>query len=203
MTWTSDASAPISLPAPHQTGPLALEAVLARRRTRRHYAADPLTWEEIGQLLWAADGITDPPTGKRTAPSAGARHPLVCYAALPEGLFRYRPETHSLVQVAADDLRRELAMGSGQEFMSQAPCIIAITAVYQRTTERYGQRGRDRYVPMDVGHAAQNVLLQATALGLASCPVGAFQDQQVAVILRLPPEETPLYFLPVGREAGP
>lgn len=191
----------ISLPPPNLDGVISLEAAIAGRRTCREFAARPLSWAEIGQLLWAANGITNPANGKRAAPSAGARYPLEFYAVLPEGLYHYQPASHSLALVSAGDARAELAAATWQEFIGLAPCTIAISAVFQRTTARYGQRGQDRYVPMDVGHAAENVLLQAVALGLAGCPVGSFDDREVAAALRLPADEIPLYLLPVGKEA--
>lgn len=191
----------IQLPPAMLDGALSLEAIIARRRTRREFDSRPLSWAEIGQLLWATGGITDPASDKRAAPSAGARYPLEFYAVLPIGLYHYQPQSHSLTLVFEGDARTELAAATWQEFIAQAPCTIAISAIFQRTTERYGQRGQDRYVPMDVGHAAQNLLLQAVALGLVGCPVGSFDDRQVAAALHLPLDETPLYLLPVGKEA--
>lgn len=193
----------ITLPQPVLDGRVSLEAAIARRRTRRQFAPEPLSWAQIGQLLWAGNGITDPISGKRAAPSAGACYPLEFYVVLAQGLYHYRPEAHTLHLVAAGDARARLAAATWQEFIGQAPCTIAISAAYHRTTERYGERGRVRYVPMDVGHAAQNVLLQATALGLVGCPVGAFDDRRVAEALHLPREQVPLYLLPIGKEAGP
>ena len=190
----------IKLPRPSRTGMMSLETVLAQRRTVRQFTPQPLTWVEVGQLLWAAGGITDPESGKRAAPSAGACYPLEYYAVLGEGLYRYAPAAHALHLVRAQDIRSSLAVAARQEFIGQAPCIIAVCAVLQRTTQRYGQRGRLRYVPMDVGHAAQNLLLQATALGLVGCPVGSFDDQQISAVLGLTEGEIPLYLLPVGKE---
>jgi SagB-type dehydrogenase family enzyme len=174
--------------------------VIARRRTRRRFSAQPLTWAEIGQLLWAAAGITDLVSGKRAAPSAGARYPLEIYVVTADGLYHYAPLQHALQLIVDGDQRARLAAACWQEFIGRAPVTIAMSAVAERTAQRYGERGLRRYVPMDVGHAAQNMLLQATALGLAACPVGAFDDQRVAEALHLPSAQEPLYLLPVGRE---
>ncbi len=76
--------------------------------------------------------------------------------------------------------------------------VFCIAAVYQRTTKKYGRRGI-RYVHMEAGHAAQNLCLQAVALGLGGVTVGAFDDQQVKEILGLPSDHHPLYLIPVGR----
>jgi SagB-type dehydrogenase family enzyme len=77
--------------------------------------------------------------------------------------------------------------------------VVVFAAIYERTTQKYGRRGR-RYVHMEVGHAAQNLFLQAGALGLATVVVGAFEDMQVARLLQLPAEVQPLVLMPIGRQ---
>ncbi|HEY77104.1 MAG TPA: SagB/ThcOx family dehydrogenase [Thermoflexia bacterium] len=190
----------ITLPAPRLDGPMSLEAAIAARRSVRAYRPDDLSLEEIGQLLWAAQGITGDRPFKRAAPSAGGRCPLEFYACRADGVWHYRPEGHRLELHLEGDVRPALVEAAwGQKFLAQAPVVFAVSGVFARTTSRYGDRGRIRYVPMDVGHAAQNLLLQAVALGLASVPVGAFDDAAVARVLRLPGDQEPLYLLPVGR----
>lgn len=191
----------ITLPVPRTEGPVSLEAAIAGRRSVRRFAPDALSPEQIGQLLWAAQGITGRWAGERAAPSAGACHPLILYACTADGVWRYHPEGHALERHLAQDVREPLARAAfNQRFIAEAPCTFAISAVFERTTRRYGERGRSRYVPMDVGHAAQNLLLEAVALGLAGVPVGAFDDAAVREVLRLPRQEEPLYLLPIGRE---
>ncbi len=82
--------------------------------------------------------------------------------------------------------------------LAERRTVREFAAVESRTTGKYGGRAT-RYVHIEVGHAAQNVLLQATASGLAAAPVGAFDDRGVKVLLALPREADPLYLLPVGR----
>lgn len=197
-TWPATPMATIPLPAPAQQGRLSLEEALARRRSVRAYTQEPLTPRELGQLLWAAQGITSS-QGLRTAPSAGARYPLELYAVLPEGVYRYEPQRHQLAHHLAGDRRPELyAVALRQEAVLQAAAVIVITAVYRRTAERYGAERTPRYVHMEIGHAAQNVLLQAVALNLAAVPIGAFHDEQVQGVLALPADQAPLYLIPVG-----
>lgn len=187
----------ITLPAPRQQGPLSLEEALARRRSVREYGTRPLTWEEIGQLLWAAQGITSP-QGFRTAPSAGALYPLEVYVVLPQGAYHYLPQTHELRRMAADDLRAALGDAAvRQRPVYEAPAVFVITGVYQRTAVKYGERA-ERYVHLEAGHAAQNLLLQAVSLGLGAVTIGAFYDDQVRAVLGLSAGETPLYLIPVG-----
>jgi len=189
----------IPLPAPRTSGSVPLEAAIARRRSVRRYASGDLNLEQVGQLLWAAQGITGGNTALRAAPSAGACHPLIFYVCRADGIWRYHPEGHYLARHLDRDVRRELAKAAWrQRFIAEAPCVFLISAIFERTTQRYGERGRLRYVPMDVGHAAENLLLQAVALGLASVPVGAFDDTAVRQVLALPGQEEPLYILPVG-----
>ncbi len=181
-----------------------MEEALAGRRSIRAYEPGPLTSEEVSQLLWAAQGVTGD-GGFRAAPSGGATYPLETYlisgnvTGIEPGLYRYVPATHSLLVVQSGDLRASLSEAAlAQPCIRDAAAVVVLTAVYDRTTERYGDRGK-MYVHMDVGHAAENLLLQATALGLGAVPVGAFRTRTIAGLLGLPESETPLYLLPIGR----
>lgn len=193
----------IILPSPHRDGAMSLEAAIAARRSVRSFTAEGLSTEEIGQLLWATQGITGDRPILRAAPSAGGQCPLEIYLCRPDGVWHYRPSEHRLLQHLARDVRQELVEAAwGQQFIAKAPVVFAVTAVFDRTTARYGDRGRSRYVAMDSGHAAQNLLLQAVALGLGGVPVGAFEDEAVSRVLDLPSDQEPLYLIPVGRPAG-
>ena len=115
-----------------------------------------------------------------------------------DGLFRYLPTKHSLERLTDHDLRAELTLAAwGQKFIEAAPLTLVFAAQFSRTTGRYGQRGI-RYVYMEAGHAAQNVHLQAEALGLGSVAVGAFDDASVSKVLSLPDYLEPLYMVVVG-----
>lgn len=189
-----------TLPEPRTEGPMSVEAAIAERRSVRRYGPANLTVEEIGQLLWSAQGITGKYSNRRAAPSAGGRHPLVFYVCLDDGIWRYYPQGHLLKQHLDRDVREELGQAAWrQDFIGEAPCVFAVSAVYERTMERYDERGRMRYVPMDAGHATENLSLQAVALGLGSVSVGAFDDDAVRQVLALPDDEEPMYLIPVGR----
>ena len=194
---TDTVAEPIPLPEPDRAGGPTLTDVLRQRRSVRTYADRALSDAELGQLLWAAQGITHE-RGFRTAPSAGATYPLELYVARADGLYQYRPQSHSLARVGRRDLRRSLAAaGLDQECLREAAVIVIICAVPARTEPRYGERAH-RYVQLEAGHACQNLLLQAVALGLGAVPVGAFYDQRVGDLLSLPQGEQPLYLVPVG-----
>lgn len=201
---TGSEKAEIKLPAPRREGKVSLERCLALRRSVRAYRDQAISLAEAGQLLWAAQGIT---AGDRlrTAPSAGALYPLELYLVagkvegLSAGIYKYLPASHALLPVLGEDRRRALAEAAlNQMFIAEAPITIVVAAIYERTAARYGERA-PRYVHIEVGHAGQNICLQAVALGLGSVTVGAFRDAEVKRIVGLAPEEQPLYLLPVGR----
>jgi len=197
-------SGSVVLPEPNLKGSVSVEEALSGRRSRREYRNEPLTLQELSQLLWSAQGVTAK-GGKKTTPSAGATYPLEVYAVVGDvegiepGVYRYIPKGHGIEQTIKGDLRPELSERAlSQSMITDAPVTLVFTAVYSRTTGRYGDRGI-MYVHMEAGHAGQNVYLQAEALGLGTVAVGAFNPKAVAELLRLPEDEEPLYIFPVGR----
>lgn len=195
----------IDLPRPDTAGGMTLERALATRRSVRDYGRRPLELSELSQLLWAGQGITDR-SGDRTTPSAGALFPLELIAVagrvvgLEPGVYRYRPARHDLVRLAEGDRRADLANAAlRQSWIADGAAAIVVTAVYARTMGKYGDRGM-RYAHIEVGQAVQSLYLQATALNLGTCVVGAFHDDRVRELLGLPPEEEPLAILPVGEK---
>lgn len=203
---TGRASVPevIKLPQPDLTGGIPLEKTLAGRRTVRDFKDEPLALEEISQLLWAAQGITDP-RGFRTAPSAGALYPLEVYVAagriagLEAGVYKYLPGGHALVKISAGDKRKELSGAAfGQEWLEEGAAVLVMAAIFEKVKGRYGERGTG-YVYMEAGHAAQNVCLQAVSLNLGAGLIGAYDDTQVRRVMAMQPDERPLYVVPVGR----
>jgi len=197
----------IVLPEPRYDSDVSVEEALLKRRSIRNYTDEALTLQEVSQLLWAAQGITDP-SGKRTAPSAGALYPLEVYVVVgnvedvARGVYKYRPQQHELVRVLDGDLRETLSQAAlDQSSVKQGAIDIVITAIYERTTKKYSDRGI-RYVHLEAGHAAQNVYLQAVAMNLGMVVIGAFYDDQVKEVLNLPENEEPLYIMPVGRKTN-
>jgi len=198
----------IELPAPQVKGAMSVEEAIERRRSVRSYTDSPLTMAQVSQLLWAAQGITD--GRKRAAPSAGAVYPIEvflavgadCVESLEAGVYRYQPAEHALTLHLDGDVRAEaVAAASGQQFLLQAPVDILLAADRTRAAQRYHDRA-DRYVDMEAGHIAQNLHLQAEALGLGTVAVGAFHDAEVAEVFRLPEALVPLYLLPAGHPKG-
>ncbi|MFN3594140.1 MAG: SagB/ThcOx family dehydrogenase [Thiobacillaceae bacterium] len=182
---------------------LTYEELLWRRRSVRAFAPRPLTLQHCAQLLWAAQGVSDP-AGLRTAPLAGALYPLEPFlvvgqvTGLDAAVYRYEPTGHLLAVHLAGDQRTALAAAAhGQSWVAQGAVVLAIAAAYQRCARKYGERAA-RYVPLEAGHVAQNVCVECTALGLGTAPIGAIDDDTVRRVLRLLAGLDPLYLLPVG-----
>ncbi len=200
---------PIYLPSPSQKGGMSLAEVIARRRSVRDFTHQTISQLQLSQILWAAQGITNSSWEYRTVPSAGATYPLEIFVVCgkngiddtDDGIYHYNIKDHSLTLHHKGDARLALARAAlNEESIYEAPLNIVICAVYERTAMRYGSRG-ERYVHLEVGHAGQNIYLQATALGLATVAIGAFHDEQVSEVLRLDKQYKPLYIMPVGKPA--
>lgn len=203
----------IQLPDPILTSNVSVEEAMQNRRSVREFKTDALSMDQVSQILWAAYGINEPRSnpaflrgGLRTAPSAGALYPLDIYLVcgkvdgLPAGIYKYISEKHSLELVSEGDVRKELGKAAlEQDFIEEAPISLVYVAIFKRTTQKYGERGRERYVCIDLGHSAQNVYLQAYALNLGTCAVGAFTDKMVSMVMLLFDQEEPLYIMPVGK----
>lgn len=195
---------PINLPSPDITGSAPLETAISDRRSIRHFGGTRISLRELGQLLWAAQGITSK-KGYRAAPSAGALYPLEIMVVishvdnLTSGVYNYRPVNHELKMRRQGNIENPLCKAAlGQSSIRKAPAVLAVCGVYERTTKKYGRRGI-RYVHMEAGHAAENVYLQASALQVKTLAIGAFHDSKVENLLGLDPSEKPLYLMPVGK----
>jgi SagB-type dehydrogenase family enzyme len=214
---TNDLTPSVTLPAPQCEGRCSVESALATRRSVRGFKDEPMSLAILSQLLWAAQGVTlkmDAPEGwsggiwqggKRTAPSAGAIYPLEVYVVagnvvdLKPGVYKYRPLEHELLSVSTGDRRAQMVTrGPGQKWIEEAPCLLVVAAINARLIGKFGERAA-RYAHFEVGHAVENVCLQAVALGLGSTMVGAFMDEAVKEIVGMTGGEQPLAIVPVGK----
>ncbi|MEW6747567.1 MAG: SagB/ThcOx family dehydrogenase [Planctomycetota bacterium] len=196
----------ITLPAARLTSTVSLEQAIQKRRSVRRYRDQALTLEQVGQLLWAANGVTGPDARYRAAPSAGALHPADFYlvagvgsvGGLDAGVWHHEPEPHSIRQVRSGDVRRELAgLCMGQRHVAIAEVVVAVTVEYARTNQKYGELGQ-RYALVDAAMAAENLLLQVEALGLAACVIGGFRAKELGPLLGIPREHEPVILVTVG-----
>ncbi len=185
----------IMLPAPQTKGGMSLNEALSRRRSIREFDAKPLSQHQIGQLLWATQGITDPDTGHRAAPSAMAIYPLTVYVCTSDGVFTYEPKGHKLVLVSGEDRRADVT-----QTPRRGP-LAPVSFVFTGDPSKFGSRFPDRaaaFIYLEVGHAAENLALEATALGLATVTQGGIDVAKVSQALHLPQDTLVVYTMPVG-----
>jgi SagB-type dehydrogenase family enzyme len=148
-------------------------------------------------LLWAGQGVTSA-DGKRAAPSAGALYALELYTVTEAEVMHYLPHGHRAQTRTTPDLRPQMkALALGQASVGAAPALVVVAADASRLSQRYGARAVP-YTDLEAGHAAQNILLQASALGLVAVPVAAVDGPKAAHALALPHGQTVVYLIPVG-----
>jgi len=183
-----------------------VEEALNNRRTVRNFTDEEVTLADVGQLLWSAQGITDLSSGFRTAPSAGGKFPLEVYLVagkvknLAPAVYHYNPKIHQLEKVVDGDKRAEVSVaGVNQKWIAESAVNIVFAGVFERTRSKYGERA-EQYVYIEVGHAAQNIYLQAESLGLGVGVIGAFDDSELKRIMGMKEEEAPLYIITAGNK---
>jgi SagB-type dehydrogenase family enzyme len=200
-------STKIKLPPPKQVETLSVDEAIRRRRSIRTFLEKPMTIEQLSYLLWASIGIQRKENGYefRTVPSAGALYPIETYLiankirGLEKALYHYSIKSHLLEELVRGDFSRSVARAAlGQEMFLGAAAIFVWTAIFDRSKWKYRQRAY-RYIYLDAGHIAQNLALSATSLGLGSCQVGAFYDDEVNTIVGVDgAEESAIYLSAVG-----
>jgi SagB-type dehydrogenase family enzyme len=197
---------PIQPPDRHE-GKSFWEAIV-KRRSMREFSPQSITFVELSQLIWAAQGITSKAFGFafRTVPSAGALYPIETYIVvnrvegIPPGLYHYSVEGGQMVLLKEGQFGSDLCRGGlGQEMLEEAACVFVWTAIVQRSRWKYRERAF-RYIYMDVGHIGQNLYLAAAAMDLGCCTVGAFYDEEVDRLIGVDgEEEVSVYLGAVGR----
>jgi SagB-type dehydrogenase family enzyme len=195
----SSEGAVVKLPAPKLDGPISVEKALSQRRSIRTYKDEALSLAEVSQILWAAQGITEAKSGKRTAPSPRASYLLELYlicgnvSGLPQGMYRYRPEGHGLLEITEGDVKAKLFEAAGQAPIKGAPAALVFTGDTERS------RTPDM-MNLEAGHAAQNVYLQAVSLELGTVVMAGFKPEEVAKALNIPSGEKVIYIMPFGKK---
>ena len=189
----------IKLPAAKYDGAVSVEKALLERRSIRAYKEEPLALSDVSQILWAAQGITDSKTGHRTAPSARALYLLEVYlisgnvTGLPMGLYQYQPQGHELLKVAEGDFKTKLFQGVGQAPIKNAPAVLVISGMSERSTN-------PNSMYLEAGHVAQNVYLQAVPLKLGTVVMGGFKGEEVRKALNISAKEEAIYIMPIGKK---
>lgn len=191
----------VVLPSPQKPARNSVEAALAARRSIRAYTQEPLTLADVGQLLWAAQGITSS-DGKRTAPSAMHRYPLeIAVVAqhvegLANGAYRYVPAKHSLELLASAKAGTPfLGAATGQPQVHSAPAVFVIAALYGRM----GSGAKNRtWTDYEAGLASENLMLEAVSLGLGSVVTGGIDPARAKEAVHFPGDEEVIVLIPVG-----
>jgi SagB-type dehydrogenase family enzyme len=200
----------IQLPFPEEAETMSVDEALRKRRSTRRFLRKPLTLEQLSYLLWASTGIQRREGGYefRTAPSAGALYPIETYviannvSSLETALYHYSVKSHLLEELGNGDFSPSMAQAAlGQEMFLGACAIFVWTALFDRSKWKYRQRAY-RYIYLDAGHIAENLALSAASLGLESCQVGAFYDDEVNRIVGVDgAEESAIYLSVIGYPA--
>jgi nitroreductase len=179
--------ATIKLPQPKYSSDTSVEKALLERRSVRSYKTEPLTIPEIAQVLWAAQGITEPKKGMRTAPSARGMYFIEVYLIagnvtnLPAGMYKYGPQGHELIKIAEGKIKN-------------APAVLLIAG---KSTEA---AGNPQWMYLEAGHVSQNVYLQAESLKLGTVTMAGFKVEDVKKALKLPASEQPIYLMCLGKK---
>jgi SagB-type dehydrogenase family enzyme len=202
----------VDLPQAEVTSNMSVDQAIENRRSVRNFSSTSLTLNDVSQLLWAAQGITDSEKDFRAAPSAGHVYPLELYLVvgnnsvqgLDSGIYLYIPENHTLEKFAEGDLRYNLSQAAHQQqWVNDAPINLVITGNYQKMRDKYSDENLStRFVDMEAGHVGENIYLESVSRGLATVAIGSFYDDQMINLLKLPSNETPLYIYPVGYQAS-
>lgn len=195
----------VALPEPDKAGGKTLREVMATRRSVRHFTEEAVSLQELSQLLWAAQGVTNE-RGWRTVPSAGAKRPIELYIVadrvegLEPGLYHYRPDEHRLGLVRSLATSVELqATCRNQASVGRAAMNVVVVGVVWRVEEKYGPERSERYVVVEGGAVLEHLSLEAHALGLGSVIIGGFSDDEVQGYVNT--DAMPIGVLPIGRPA--
>lgn len=198
---------PVSLPKPMLTSRTSVEAAMQSRRSRRDFTSDSLNIKQVGQTLWAAQGITTD-WGGRTAPSAKSAYPLTVYLVanrvldLTPGVYQYLPgereAVHKIQLIKQGDLHTAIGAAIGQNAAANPPALIIIAGDMNKMATAFGGVRNDNNVYLEAGHAAQNMYLQAESLGLGMVTMAGFDTTKVAAAAGIPANETIIYAIPFG-----
>ncbi|AUB57542.1 MULTISPECIES: SagB/ThcOx family dehydrogenase [Methanobacterium] len=197
-----------NLPQAMISSNMSVDQAIQNRRSVRTFSTTALTLQDVSQLLWASQGITDSERNYRAAPSAGHVFPMEIYLVtgnnsvkeLEAGIYHYNPFNNTLEKIVDGDQRYNLSQAAHQQkWVEAAPISLVITGNYQKMREKYpDERISTRFVDIEAGHIGENIYLEAVAHGMGTVAIGSFYDDQMINLLKLPSNETPIYIYPVG-----
>ena len=204
---------------PRPTIPRGADAseILLTRRSIRSFDDKPMDLGVLSSLLHLAFGVTkweEDVYGHslyplRAFPSAGALQPVEIYVSanrvtgLSQGIYRYIFINHSLDPLRLGDYSEVLSrIALDQDHVALAPITIIITIFWARSAWKYGSRGY-KYALLDTGFAGENLYIASKILGLGTCAVGAFFEEELCDLLGIDClSEIPVLIMPVGYPSG-
>lgn len=207
LPQTRNYEKPIALPKPRTSGGIAVEKAIQERRSRREFSEKPVTLAELSQVLWAGQGITDPKTEHRSAPSAREAYPFTIFvvvrnvAGLQPGLYEYLPKAHALGDLQKPTAGEMLNSAAVQPGARNAPVVFLLAAAYGTAQKTLGESAVESSL-LEAGHIGQNMYLQSESLGMAMVVMGGFDPVKVGTAVMLDPAETIVYVIPFGNRAA-
>ncbi len=166
----------IKLNSPSRSRGTDIMQALQERKSTRTFADKELSSQDLSDVLWAANGINRPESGKRTAPSAMNRQDVKVYVCLRSGAYLYDPQ---------DNMLRFLTEGDAT--FGKAPAVIVLVA------DEDTKMGA-----VDTGIVSQNISLMCAGAGLATYPRASFDEHYLRRILKLGDKQTVILCHPVG-----
>jgi SagB-type dehydrogenase family enzyme len=195
----------VKIPLPENIETLSFDKTVKTRKSVRQFSDKALTLDQLGYLLWTSTGIQRVENGYdfRNVPSAGALYPIETYLFarnienIDSGLYHYNIKSHLLEELKIGDFSFHLAQAClGQKMLTSAQVAFVWSAIFERSKWKYKQRAY-RYVYLDCGHIAQNLALCSCALGLGSCQIGAFYDDELNALIELDGKNESVIYLSI------
>ncbi len=184
---------------------------IASRESIRKFSKEPMSFKNLSYILFGAGGITRSneaiDKNRRSYPSAGARYPIEIYVVslniknLNKGLYHYNVKRNELEVLLKEDLEKWVLKSFGDEkWLAEAGAIVILTGVLRRNYIKYNNRGY-RYLLIEAGHIAQNIMLLAEELDMATCPLGGFIDNDLDELLDIKEQgEFSVYTIALGNK---
>ena len=184
-----------------------LREFLVKRKSFRKFSGKPIRLQQLSEILYYSAGLIRESEGEFhfPYPSAGGKYPIeiyplvLCGGELNIGLYHYSPIEHAL-DILLTPLKKEdtSSIWMSQKWFRKATVVLILTAVYHRTTDKYGHKGLP-FPFIEAGHIGQNIYLLAQSLGIGCCAIGQFKEKQLCRLLDINPfEEYPIYYIALG-----
>ncbi len=187
----------IKLAQPDFSKGMTVLSALKARKSDRIFGSGELSRQQLSEVLWAAAGVNrelgDGKVG-RTAPTSHDDQSIDTYAFTKNGVYRYDPRAHELIQVVAGDQRTKAGV---QSYVAMAPLNLIFVADLNRTTGD-SDAGKKEALYMNVGHMSENVYIYAASAGLHVICRSSIEPDELRTLLKLNDNYVPLLGVTVG-----